>query len=112
MAYLYYSHFRGQSQGFKISNSCQSILHGLSATVCESPVDLSTTSIHLSTVALNATNAGALQFTVGRTFCNVDESGGTTTSSNANITVFYGQLPSSYDAECANWTILQTIRYS
>ena len=64
----------------------------------------------VSTIALNLTSAGSLQFTIGQTSCIADEQD---TAShirfNANITIFFGQLASPYDTECSNWNSLQTI---
>ncbi len=62
----------------------------------------------MSTVAFNATSAGALQFTIGRTSCSIDELD--SISLNANITVFHGNMSSSYDTECTNWIPLRAIR--
>ena len=64
----------------------------------------------LSTVALNLTTAGTLQFTIGQTSCTVDDQDMTNNIGfNANITVFYGRLASPDDAECSNWNSLHTI---
>lgn len=64
----------------------------------------------LSTVAMNATSAGTLQFTIGRTPCSNDGQVDTT-GFNATVSILYGQLVSPYDTECSNWVTLQTIKY-
>jgi hypothetical protein len=115
--YLHYllSYNRTESKGFQVSNSCQPIFHGLSATVCNKPGEspdsnAETTEFHVSTVALNLTSAGTLHFTIGQTSCTIGDQDMTASMGlNTKITTFYGQLASPYDTECSNWKTLQTI---
>ncbi len=110
-----FSYRRSESKGFQVSNSCQPIFHGLSATVCNKPGEfpdsnVESTEFHVSTVALNLTSAATLQFTIGQTSCTIGDQDMTTSMGlNANITMFYGQLASPYDTVCSSWKPLQTI---
>lgn len=101
---------RSHSEGFKVSNSCDPMLHGLSATICSSKqIDNLSPLPQLSTVAFNTSSAGSIQFTIGRVSCSKDKKD--TSEFHANVTVFYGRMHAPRASECANWTALRSFMY-
>jgi hypothetical protein len=89
--------------------TCEPILYGHSASFCQKK---SNESMTLTTVALNLTSAGVLQFGMGRSSCPAGSDASSIKTVAANVTILYGRRDTASidESVCSGWTFLQNIR--